>query len=275
MDYNINALEKLASGYTADVFIIDDTKVLKLYNEGWNIKDIQNEFEVGKAMESYGISAPKVYDLVTCKNRHGIVFQRLENHTLMHKLLSQPASWKKQSRRMAFVHAQLNQIHDERYVLKDQKTFYKQMILSRTSIDETIKKQLLDKLAALPDGCSICHGDFHPMNLLFHKEQLYIIDWLGALRGNPLADVAGSYLIMQVMGVDAIGTNHSFLRTRIQTWAIHRFAAYYLQTYLSITHTDKKDIDEWIAIRAATYLDVGLSNQANQKLLSYLHTYLN
>ena len=48
----------------------------------------------------------------------------------------------------------------------------------------------LKALNDLPDGGRLCHGDFHPANILMSARGPIIIDWLDATRGNPLADLA-------------------------------------------------------------------------------------
>jgi len=59
------------------------------------------------------------------------------------------------------------------------------------------RRDLLDGIADMPDGDRLCHGDFHPMNILGEASQPVIIDWPDARRGDPAADVCRSYLLMK------------------------------------------------------------------------------
>ncbi|HCN57676.1 MAG TPA: hypothetical protein DIS82_05895 [Exiguobacterium sp.] len=52
----------------------------------------------------------------------------------------------------------------------------------------------------LVGGTALCHGDFHPYNLLLVKEELYVIDWMDASIGNPLMDVARTFLLIRYGG---------------------------------------------------------------------------
>ena len=118
----------------------------------------------------------------------------------------------------------------------------------------------------------ICHGDFHPYNLLYEDESIFIIDWVGALRGNPLADVAGTYLIIKTMGLKA--ENHSsLLIDMITQFFINKFAEVYLKEYLKISNSSRSDIKKWLPVRAATYLDFGLPEKANKELLKIITKY--
>jgi thiamine kinase-like enzyme len=65
-------------------------------------------------------------------------------------------------------------------------------------LDERRRQGLLSGIADLPDGNRLCHGDFHPMNILGEISHPVIIDWLDARRGDPAADVCRSYLLLML-----------------------------------------------------------------------------
>ena len=46
---------------------------------------------------------------------------------------------------------------------------------------------MIDKLA---DGDTLCHGDFHPGNILLSGDGAFIIDFMNVCCGNYLYDVA-------------------------------------------------------------------------------------
>lgn len=54
----------------------------------------------------------------------------------------------------------------------------------------------MKELKSLPEGDSVCHGDFHPDNVLLSDDDVTIIDWMDASRGNPLADIARTSIIL-------------------------------------------------------------------------------
>src|SRR4030095_15031609 len=57
------------------------------------------------------------------------------------------------------------------------------------ALSTSLKDSLLNTLQSLPEGDRVCHGDFHPANVLISGENARVIDWMDASRGNPLADV--------------------------------------------------------------------------------------
>ncbi len=46
-------------------------------------------------------------------------------------------------------------------------------------------------------GTSLCHGDFHPENVLASPAGLRVIDWEGAYRGQPMADAARTVYLLE------------------------------------------------------------------------------
>jgi thiamine kinase-like enzyme len=52
-------------------------------------------------------------------------------------------------------------------------------------LGDTLREKALSYLAALPDDKKICHGDFHPGNVLITDKGAIVIDWMTASSGNP------------------------------------------------------------------------------------------
>lgn len=166
---------------------------------------------------------------------------------------------------MAALHAQMHQIQAPEGLFPAQKEAYSQKIL-QTSLDDETKQKLLAQLEALsdPDAASVCHGDFHPMNILFHGHRPVVIDWAFAARGDPCADAAGTYLITRLLAC-ASAAHNPWEQLLYQAFT-PIFAEVYLREYLHLTDKTRQEILQWTAIRAATYLDLGLPDTANQKL---------
>ena len=55
-----------------------------------------------------------------------------------------------------------------------------------------------EALAGLPDGDQLCHGDFHPANIMRSERGSVVIDWSNAAAGDAAADVAQTLLILDI-----------------------------------------------------------------------------
>jgi aminoglycoside phosphotransferase (APT) family kinase protein len=101
-------------------------------------------------------------------------------------------------------------------------------------LDEPLKQILLGRLAGMPDGDRLCHGDFHPINVLGQNSQPMVIDWPDACCGDPAADVCRSYLLL---------TLHAEV-----------IAEPYLDAYCGITNMPRAKIFDWLPYVAAARL---------------------
>lgn len=64
-------------------------------------------------------------------------------------------------------------------------------------LSESRRITLLAALATMPDGDRLCHGDFHPHNIMGPLSHEIVIDWLVASRGDPAAEVCRSYVLLR------------------------------------------------------------------------------
>jgi aminoglycoside phosphotransferase (APT) family kinase protein len=101
-------------------------------------------------------------------------------------------------------------------------------------LDEPLKQILLDRLADMPDGDRLCHGDFHPINVLGQNSRPIVIDWPDACCGDPAADVCRSYLLLKLHAQD--------------------IAESYLDAYCGISNMPRANILDWLPFVAAARL---------------------
>ncbi|MBP2115043.1 phosphotransferase [Paenibacillus silagei] len=116
------------------------------------------------------------------------------------------------------------------------------------------KTQILYRLARLPDGEKLCHGDFHPDNILMDSK-LWVIDWMTGVRGNPAADVARSVIMFSI---GSMPESASVFTKGFLGFARKRLTAQYVRRYLKLSGLTLADITPWILPVAAARLVEGL-----------------
>jgi aminoglycoside phosphotransferase (APT) family kinase protein len=100
----------------------------------------------------------------------------------------------------------------------------------------------LQRLAALPDGSAVCHGDMHPGNVLLTPTGPVVIDWLTAGCGPPAADVARTLLLLR----DAAIPKEIPAVERSAIQVVRRvFAARYLAEYRRFRTLDQRAVELW------------------------------
>jgi aminoglycoside phosphotransferase (APT) family kinase protein len=96
------------------------------------------------------------------------------------------------------------------------------------------RRLLLDGLAALPEGDRLCHGDFHPWNIMGSPGQPILVDWVDACCGEPAADVCRSYVLMSPHLPD--------------------LASAYVDRYAAASSASRDSILRWLPVVAAARL---------------------
>ena len=118
---------------------------------------------------------------------------------------------------------------------------------------ENLRTAALKALETMPDGDRLCHGDFHPGNILLSQPKPVIIDWIDASIGSPLADVARTSIML--LG-SAATESPMFLRKGIQI--LHTI---YLRRYFQLRPGGYDEYRRWLPIVAAGRLNEGIDEQ--------------
>jgi thiamine kinase len=151
-----------------------------------------------RAAAAAGAPVPAVYERVVIDGRPGLVMDRLDGSDLLARVGARPWAVWSSGKLLGRVHSGLNRVVAPADVpdLKDGLA----ELLERGG--ERVPRQLAAEahraLAGLPDGDRLCHGDFHPGNVLLTSAGPCVIDWPGAARGDPAADVCRTILLVEL-----------------------------------------------------------------------------
>jgi Ser/Thr protein kinase RdoA (MazF antagonist) len=182
----------VAVGRTAEVFVIEGDRVLKLDRPEWNGV---SHFEAGvlRAAHAAGLPVPEVFESVTVEGRHGIVLERVDGASLT-EFLSGGADVDECAERFVALHQELQatglpSLPDLVPRLDDE--------IRRSGLPAELCDELRDRLAVLAHGqlSRVCHFDLHPDNVLVSGRGWVVIDWLTAANGPPIADFARTLLL--------------------------------------------------------------------------------
>ena len=103
-----------------------------------------------------------------------------------------------------------------------------------------------------PDPPSICHGDFHPLNVLVRDGEVAgVLDWSDAIVGDPALDVACTMLLMRVFGRHVLSPSEA-----------DRAAEKYLESYPAPRPFDPDRLDYYRIRRCLIGLMDGAEGQA-------------
>lgn len=149
-----------------------------------------------------------------------------------------------------------NHPRSERYGLHPVRSSLVATLTQTESLPTQIKGDVLNLLNRLPDGAALCHFDFHPDQVMLTPRGRMILDWMSALQGDPLADVART-LVLVTFG-QAPHINH-LMRNLINIFrgALGRsYLGHYLELHPQVT---KSQVEAWMIPVAADRLRKRLS----------------
>jgi Ser/Thr protein kinase RdoA (MazF antagonist) len=239
------------------VYTYGDAAVLKLYRPGFG--GHRAETVALEAVDGVGV-APKLLDVVECDGSKGLVVQRVAGPDMLTLLQRRPWRVLALARSLAKAHLAVHRVPApvELADLRD--------VLSARISDADLPPQLVDfarrVLDGLPDGDRLCHGDYHPGNVLLAREGPTVIDWGAATRGAAEADHARTLLLLR--WADPLPGTPLLSRALIAggRWLL---ASAYSRTYRRgsppLRHTRS-----WLVVHAAARLSEGIHAERDMLL---------
>ena len=226
-------LEKVIAVRTSKTVYKDGDRAIKVFDEDYKKSDILNEALNQARVEETGLPIPKLLEVGVVDGKWAIVSEFIKGKTLGRLMEENPD--KLDEYLNLFVDIQL-QIHNQKAPLLNKLKDKMNRKISETDLDATTRYELHTRLEGMPKHNKVCHGDFRPSNVIVGEDGTnYIIDWSHATQGHASADVARTYLLYCLKG-------------------LNEEAERYLSLYCRKSDTARQYIQKWMPIVAASQL---------------------
>ena len=256
-----NAQQPIAVGRTAEVFPYEEGKVLKLFFPTIPQLWIDKEVDTGRYIQDAQLPVPKVYERMKLNDREGVVYERIDGPSLLNILAKKPWTVQRCAQILAGLHAQVHAVTAPTN-LETQREWARGGIPETNKLSKDIQQSVLQLLDSMPEGNQLCHGDFHPGNVIVTRRGPVIIDWMTASRGTACGDVARTSIILEAASAPE-GTPMRWLLE----WVRKLFLSGYLKAYFRLQPVDGNSFTAWRAIMAANFLvDVSLPEEETNLL---------
>jgi hypothetical protein len=261
----------LGSGGTSDVYEWEEDSVIKIYKPHVDDNVINNERFIGELLNKFSLDIPKLIGSVCIKDRQALIYERVQGEIFGQLLLLGVYD-----KRMAYQYARMHyEIHKKTIsVLPSLHEMLKKRILTlrdkledkRIGMLEGKLVPLLNLLEHIPLKQNLCHGDFQPLNIIGNDNEYRVIDWNGACSGNPILDVAWSYMTLLSPVVD-------HLLSESVAKVFREFNEDYLHNYCELSGIHKQQIIDCLPIVAARrlYDNVFNGNETSKLELDWLY----
>jgi tRNA A-37 threonylcarbamoyl transferase component Bud32 len=264
------ALEQtIGEGSSAKVIVLDERTVAKQFFDEVSRSSIENEYLKSKAVMHTGLPVPVILKKVIRNGQTALLYERINGSPLTKKLLNQPWTALNLINQMANLQVLM---HDKEISsFPQQKDILQHKITLAKELSELDKCFIAELLSKLPTGNSLCHGDFHPDNILLNERGPVIIDWADASQGNRLADLARTLLILQFGGLPS---GMKPFKRKAVLYVRNLLAGKYLRSYRRSFHFSFDSLEEWILPVAAARLNENLPVSEKERLVMLVKQYL-
>jgi uncharacterized protein (TIGR02172 family) len=231
----------IGSGLTSEVFSWGDTRALKLFLPWVTEATIQREFLIAQATHAAGVPIPAAFEMVQIGKRLGIVLERVRGDSLVRQVERKPWTLFAAARQLAELHA-----HIHSFAAPDGLPTQREQLDRWTdqaeSFSDAKKAEARRHVARLPAASCLCHGDFHPGNIILTANGPVIIDWSGATRGHALGDVARTSVLFESASLPPSTPLHILFLMKVSRRLLH---STYLKRYLELRPGTMEEIETW------------------------------
>ncbi|MEY2430059.1 MAG: hypothetical protein QOJ40_2944 [Verrucomicrobiota bacterium] len=238
----------IGKGLMSQVYAWGEDRAIKLFQSWVPPAKADQEFRVTRAIHAVGLPVPAAYELLEVNGRKGIVLDRVDGISMYDSVVAKPWLLFSAARQLAELHAKLHARKAPAELTSQRERIATRIDEAGRSSDD--EKQIARRrLSELPDGDTVCHGDFHPANILLTKNGPVVIDWMSGTRGHPLGDVAQTSLLFDIAKLPDDAPAHIRILMKVSRQLLHKN---YLKRYLQLSTGTMQEIKAWRpALKAA------------------------
>jgi len=249
---------RLGIGREAEVYSWGDDAVVKLYWPGF--RGQRAEAAVLAELNGRG-GAPRLMDEIDHEGRRGLVLERLPGTDMLTAVQRHPWHLTRLSRQLAGAHRRIHQVEAPN-ALPDLREVMAARI-EHASMPTPLRDFALQTLETLPAGDRLCHGDFHPGNVLVDRDKMGVIDWPNAARGVPEAGHARTLLLLR--WADPLPGTPPLVRSILATGRA-LFARSYARAYRRGSSETLHGVRSWLTANLAARMSEGIEVEQSRLL---------
>jgi uncharacterized protein (TIGR02172 family) len=203
-EISIEGLEFISAGMCGQCFRIDRETIVKLYNEGVEPRIAEQEKEFAKAAFVMGIPTAISYDVVSCGNRTGVVYEMLDAQLFSQLIRDDPQAVDAHAKTLADVARMIHTTPGDPALFPDIKHRLRGAIRQMDFLSAPQIDILLAKLESIPDADTCVHFDLHTSNIMMREGEPVLIDMGDMSMGSYLFDVG---LLCCIYGLPELGSS--------------------------------------------------------------------
>ena len=185
----------IARGNTSDLWEWSAGRVVKVLRPEIPAHWASIEADTIARVHAAGLPVPATEGVIDFDGRPGIVMERIDGMAMWEYMKRDPKRVPELIRRLLDLQAEVQRTSVPGLrVMKDRLRI---KIGEATPLTDGERYDAQQLLTMLPSGEALCHGDFHPANIILTDRGPVILDWFDAAIGDVTADFVRSSLLMR------------------------------------------------------------------------------
>ncbi|WP_409274614.1 phosphotransferase family protein [Neobacillus sp. SCS-31] len=238
----------IAIGNTAKIYL-HNSRIYKVFND--YLPETESFFESEKQKYAYscGLPVPKIIDVTKIGGKQAIVMEFIKGRSIGNILSENVEQAEYYMNISVEIHQEIHKIEADSIEHMAEKL--NRQIESAHNLDNRHKSALIRRLNRMTFESRLCHGDYHPYNLIMSGNNVTIIDWVDSSAGDIRADVYRTYLLLSHVS--------------------NELAEMYLRLYCEKSGLVKDEVLQWAPIIAAARLSENVSSEDSKRLLDVIN----
>lgn len=162
---------------------------VRVFDSEVSLEEVQRRFQLSKTVTAYGIPTPIAFEIVSCNDCYGIIFERTHGKTLDKIWEERPDNMQEELKLLSDL---MKTLHSCRVEKKELPDYGKRMIdeIEKSPVlsdeDRYSLKHLVESLNATE---TFIYGNLRLSNVLLQDGKLLLMDLSRCGRGNPILDL--------------------------------------------------------------------------------------
>lgn len=192
---SVSGLKQIGRGMTADVYELDDERVIKVYNDNPvnTLAFIEQERLVSRSIFMHDIPTAIPFDIMIADGHVGVVYETVKAKMLFAFMYAHPDRYDEMIVKEISL---LKNMHHTEFEKGELPIMKEKLLATASGIlpDLTTQEkweQFKDSVNSIPDRLTMIHGDYHPGNIMVRESgDLVLIDVGDATTGHPVIELA-------------------------------------------------------------------------------------
>ncbi|MFL5825914.1 MAG: aminoglycoside phosphotransferase family protein [Thermoleophilaceae bacterium] len=219
---------------------------------GW----IHFEAEYAEAARDAGAPVPRLLGLEQMFGRAASVWERVAGTSMWQHVIDRPKLSAELGALLADIQCELFELVPPVTLPNQHDRLVSKIRWSAATVDASVIRAI-EMLPARAGPPRLCHGDLHPSNVILGRNGPMIVDWFDASRGDPVADVARTFVTL--LGEGNGGPGHLPGSDRRTLASLTEGYLYRLRAALEIAD---ETLGRWQAIQAVARMAEGVPRAA-------------